>query len=265
MRETRSSGSVRGASGDGRPYRERSAGILGLQPEGLRCAVSGHFLRPFDRPNAIGPAAAMTDRQSPFYDGVGWLRYRISTLRSWYRICGGAKFRSGGKRHASRAASNCAGDRRPAAQPVIPASTAGPLAGSVVGLAGQVFVDRSGQRYALRLGEQVYVDDTLEVSGGAKLKLRMGGGSIVSLAPETSLRIDVYALDAYGRRQSAVLSLGQGLARSLTVPGDQPADFAVGTSGARSTDWLVEAAPGYYPPIPIPGGGDRGRPGGPLR
>jgi hypothetical protein len=143
-------------------------------------------------------------------------------------------------------------------------------------LAGQVFVDRSGQRYALRLGEQVYVDDTLEVSGGAKLKLRMGGGSIVSLAPETSLRIDVYALDAYGRRQSAVLSLGQGLARSLTVPGGQPADFevntAVGTSGARSTDWLVEAAPGYYPPrgtieipIPIPGGGDRGRPGGPLR
>jgi ferric-dicitrate binding protein FerR (iron transport regulator) len=126
---------------------------------------------------------------------------------------------------------------------------AGPLAGSVIGLAGQVFVDRSGQRYALRLGDQVYVDDTFEVSASAKLKLRMGDGSVLSFAPDTTLRIDAYALDGYNRRQSAGLSLGQGLVRSVTAPGGQPANFevntAVGTSGARSTDWFVEAAPGY--------------------
>ena len=121
---------------------------------------------------------------------------------------------------------------------------AGPLAGSVVGIAGQVSVDRGGQRYGLRLGDPVYVDDAVSVATGAKLKLRMNDGSVLSLAPSTSLRIDAYALDASGRR----LSIGQGLVRAATAPAGGPSNFeidtAVGTSGARSTDWFVEAAPG---------------------
>jgi len=121
---------------------------------------------------------------------------------------------------------------------------AGPLAGSVIGIAGQVTVDRSGQRYGLRLSDPVYVDDTFTVAAGAKLKLRMNDGSVLSLAPGTSLRIDAYALDASGRR----LSVGQGLVRAATAPAGGPSNFeidtAVGTSGARSTDWFVEAAPG---------------------
>ena len=119
---------------------------------------------------------------------------------------------------------------------------AGPLAGSVVGIAGQVSVDRSGQRYGLRLGDQVFVDDTFTVPAGAKLKLRMNDGSVLSLAPGTSLRLDAYALDSSGRR----LSVGQGLVRAVTAPAGGPANFeintALGTSGARSTDWFVEAA-----------------------
>ena len=35
MRETRSSGSVRGASGDGRPYRERTSPVVGRPGDGL--------------------------------------------------------------------------------------------------------------------------------------------------------------------------------------------------------------------------------------
>ena len=121
---------------------------------------------------------------------------------------------------------------------------AGPLAGSVVGIAGQATVDRSGQRYGLRLGDPVYVDDAFQIPAGAKLKLRMNDGSVLSLAPGTSLRIDAYALDTSGRR----LSVGQGLVRAATAPAGGPSNFeidtAVGTSGARSTDWFVEAASG---------------------
>jgi hypothetical protein len=123
------------------------------------------------------------------------------------------------------------------------------MAGSVVGLSGQIIVDRGGQRYALKIGDQVYTEDGFQVPAGAKLKLRMSDGSILSLAPDTTLRIDAYALDGYGRRQSAGVSIGQGLLRAVTAPGGQPGSFevntAVGTSGARSTDWFVEAAPGY--------------------
>jgi hypothetical protein len=121
-------------------------------------------------------------------------------------------------------------------------AAAGPLAGSVAGLSGQVFVDRGGQRYGLRLGDQVFVDDAFAVPAGAKLKLRMNDGSILSLASETTLRINAYALNGSGQRQSAVMSLGSGLVRAITAPGGQPSVFevntAVGTSGARSTDWF---------------------------
>ncbi len=123
------------------------------------------------------------------------------------------------------------------------------MAGSVVGLAGLVILDRGGQRYSPRLGDPVYVDDTLEVPAGAKMKLQMSDGSVLALAPGTVLRIDAYVVNSYGQRQSAGLSLGQGLLRSVTAPVDRPAAFevntAIGNAGARSTDWFVEAVPGY--------------------
>jgi len=126
---------------------------------------------------------------------------------------------------------------------------AAPVAGSVVGVGGPVTLDRAGQRTSPKLGDPVYVDDTVEVPQGAKLKLKMSDGSILSLAPGTVLRIDAYAVNDNGQRQSAVLSLGQGLLRSVTAPVDQPAGFevntAIGNAGARSTDWFVEAVRGY--------------------
>lgn len=128
-------------------------------------------------------------------------------------------------------------------------ATAQSVAGAIVGLGGQVSLDRAGQRYTPKIGDAIYVDDTVQVSAGGKLRLRMSDGSILSLASSTSLRIDAYALDAGGRRQSASISIGQGLLRSVTAPAAGPATFevntAVGVSGVRSTDWFVEAASGY--------------------
>lgn len=129
---------------------------------------------------------------------------------------------------------------------------AGPLAGSVVGVAGQAFVDRSGQRHGLKLGDQVFVDDAFTVPAGARLKLRMNDGSVLSLAENTTLRIDAYVLNSAGQRQSAVMSLGGGLIRAITAPGGQPSVFevntAVGTSGARSTDWFSGVLTASPPP-----------------
>jgi hypothetical protein len=129
---------------------------------------------------------------------------------------------------------------------------AGSLAGSVVGLAGQVLVDRGGQRYGLRLGDQVFVDDTFTVSAGAKLRLRMNDGSILSLASETTLRIDAYTLNSAGQRQSAVMTLVGGLVRAITALGGQPSVFeintAVGNCGARSTDWFAGVLTASPPP-----------------
>jgi hypothetical protein len=121
-------------------------------------------------------------------------------------------------------------------------------AGSVVGLLGQCLVQRQGNSTALRMGETVLVSDTITVPADGKLKLRMEDGSVVSLAAGTSMTVAAYQADAGGQRQSARLSLGEGLLRAVVTPVNRPATFevitAVGTAGVRSTDWFIEAKPG---------------------
>src|SRR5712692_439036 len=128
-------------------------------------------------------------------------------------------------------------------------ASAATIAGSVVGLGGAPVLEGNGMRFPLQMGEPVYPGDTVQTPPNGKVKLRMSDGSILSLAPASSVRIDAYAVDGSGQRQSAVLSLGQGLVRAVTAPAGRPAAFevdtAVGISGARSTDWFVAAGAGY--------------------
>ncbi len=121
-------------------------------------------------------------------------------------------------------------------------------AGTVVGLSGQCFVESGGARTPLRLGQVVQVTDTVEVPQGGKLKLRMGDGSVVSIAPGSRMTISAYGVNAAGQRENAQLSLGQGLLRAVVAPVERPASFevetAVGTAAVRSTDWFVEVQAG---------------------
>jgi hypothetical protein len=94
----------------------------------------------------------------------------------------------------------------------------------------------------------VQVTDTVDVPEGGKLKLRMGDGSVVSIAPGSRLTISAYVVNAAGQRENAHLSLGQGLLRAVVAPVERPASFevetAVGTAAVRSTDWFVEVQAG---------------------
>jgi hypothetical protein len=118
--------------------------------------------------------------------------------------------------------------------------------GSVVGLAGACFVDSGGNRRSLKLGMEVAVGDTVEASQTGKLRLRMADGSIVAVAPGTRLTITAYVVAPGGRRESAQLSLTQGLLRAILPAANRPAAFEVDTAisaaAARSTDWFVEAS-----------------------
>lgn len=121
-------------------------------------------------------------------------------------------------------------------------------AGTVVGIGGDCFVESGGTRAPLRLGQAVQVADTVEVPAGGKLKLRMGDGSVVSVAAATRMTIAAYGVNAAGQRENARLALGQGLLRAVVAPAERPASFevetAVGTAAVRSTDWFVEATGG---------------------
>jgi hypothetical protein len=121
-------------------------------------------------------------------------------------------------------------------------------AGSVVGLNGQCLIERGGGSTPLKLGDPISVSDTVDVPPDGKLKLRMEDGSVISLASGTKMTIAAYQTDAGGQRQTAQLSLTQGLLRAVVSPVNHPSTFevstAVGTAAVRSTDWFVEAKPG---------------------
>ena len=95
------------------------------------------------------------------------------------------------------------------------AAAAGPQAGAVLAMFGQCFGETDGTKTALSLGDPVYVAETLDVAAGAKLRLRMNDGSVISMASGTRLTITDYRVGNGGQSRDAILSLGQGLLRAV--------------------------------------------------
>jgi hypothetical protein len=132
-----------------------------------------------------------------------------------------------------------AGPREPSAEP---------QAGEVLALSGQCSGEIGGGRKLLKLGDAVYVGETLEVAAGAKLKLRMNDGSIIAIASEGRLTIADYRIGNGGESRDATLSLSAGLLRAvvstLKGPPHFEVDTATGVAAVRSTDWFIEAQRG---------------------
>jgi hypothetical protein len=118
----------------------------------------------------------------------------------------------------------------------------------VLALFGQCSGESGGGRILLKLGDAVYVGETLEAAAGAKLKLRMNDGSILALAPEGRLTITDYRVGDHGESRDATLSLGAGLLRAVVSPLNGSSHFevdtATGVAAVRSTHWFIEARPG---------------------
>ncbi len=127
------------------------------------------------------------------------------------------------------------------------AATAGEPAGTVLALSGPCAVESGGVHRTLALNDAVRVGDTVMVPAGAKLKLRMTDGSVVSAAAGTTLTIDAYTVDPGDHHRDARLSLTQGLVRavvsSVTAPSRFEIDTATAVAAVRSTDWFLERRP----------------------
>ncbi len=116
-------------------------------------------------------------------------------------------------------------------------------AGEVLAIKGECLVDSGGKRGPLKLGDSVQVGDTVEVPEGARLKLRMVDGSVISAASGTRVTIEAYT----GEPRDAKLTLAAGLLRAVVAKAAQPSRFevdtATGVAAVRSTDWFVLAEP----------------------
>jgi len=128
------------------------------------------------------------------------------------------------------------------------AAAAEPQAGEVLALFGQCFVETAGRRNPLKIGDAVHVGDILDVTAGAKLKLRMSDGSVIAVASDSRVTIAEYRVGDGAESREATLSLGAGLLRAvvstLRGPPHFEVDTATGVAAVRSTDWFIEAKPG---------------------
>jgi isochorismate hydrolase len=100
----------------------------------------------------------------------------------------------------------------------------------------------------LQRGDAVQVGDTVATPVGSILKLQMEDGSVLTLAPGTSVTIASYNV-SNGTRQ-ARLSLAEGLLRAVVAPASRTSSFEVatapGTASVRSgsADWIIDSEGG---------------------
>lgn len=117
-------------------------------------------------------------------------------------------------------------------------------AGEVLAAKGNCAVESAGKKQPLKLGDAVQVGDVVDVPDGARLKLRMVDGSVISAASGTRVTIESYA----AQPRDAKLNLASGMLRAVVASVGQSTRFevetATGVAAVRSTDWFVSATPG---------------------
>jgi hypothetical protein len=125
------------------------------------------------------------------------------------------------------------------------------IAGRVDSLGGKVTVMRQSGDAVLQPGSEVREGDTLVTGADGWLLLSMADGGIITLRPDTRLRIDVYRYSAGARDDDSVLlNLLRGAFRSVTgeVGHFFRASYQIKTStatiGIRGTDH----EPAYFAP-----------------
>jgi hypothetical protein len=123
-------------------------------------------------------------------------------------------------------------------------SAAAMPAGTVIAVSGPC----TDHGHVLERGDMVQVGDTVDVPAGGHLQLQMPDGSMISVAPGSSMAMASYNISGAGRYVK--LFLAQGLLRAHVIPVRGPSAFevstAVGTASVRSdsADWFVKAQAG---------------------
>jgi hypothetical protein len=114
-------------------------------------------------------------------------------------------------------------------------------AGTVIGVSGSC----TDHGRVLNRGDAVQIGDTLNVPASANLKLQMADGSVISIAPDSSISVKSYSIDGSGRNVRLRLMGGALRAQVTSVTG--PSTFEVSTAGGTASvgsapaDWFIKA------------------------
>ena len=157
---------------------------------------------------------------------------------------------------------------------ISPESPAGKeqLAGNVIFSQGAVEAQSQGRTRPLAKGSQVCVGETIVTSSSGKVQIRMADGGLISIRPETKIRIDVFHFNGKedGTERSEIALLEGGF-RALTgmIGHVNKENYKIHTSnaqiGIRGTDhepmYIPNPAPGQTA-VGVPGTYDKVNSGG---
>jgi len=122
--------------------------------------------------------------------------------------------------------------------------------GDVVLLIGEVNITHAGGVHGpLQRGDKIQVGDLVETSLGGHVHIRFVDGGVVSVRPESRLRIELYKYDEESPKKSAIrFSLEKGVVRSISGKATEAAheryrlNTPIAALGVLGTDYVVRVS-----------------------
>jgi FecR protein len=140
----------------------------------------------------------------------------------------------------------------PAAQPS-PAASATPAPadepiGNVATLTGTATVIRNRDSIALKLKDDIFLNDTVQTSSGASLGITFNDDTTFHLSANAKITIDSYVYEPGGSKNAGIFDIGKGtvafVAAQVAKTGNMQINTPAASLGIRGTSGLVEVPEG---------------------
>jgi hypothetical protein len=128
-----------------------------------------------------------------------------------------------------------------------PAASDEPI-GNVASLTGTATVIRNKDSIALKLKDDIYLNDTVQTSTGASLGVTFSDDTTFNLSANAKITIDTYVYDPAGKQNKGVFDIGKGtvafVAAAVAKTGDMQITTPTATLGIRGTTGVVDVPEG---------------------
>jgi hypothetical protein len=135
----------------------------------------------------------------------------------------------------------------PAADAAAPAAADEPI-GNVVTLTGVATVIRNRDSIALKLRDDIFLNDTVQTSASSSLGITFNDSTTFNLRANAKITIDNYVYDEGGKDNAAVFDIAKGtvafVAAAVAKTGSMAITTPTASLGIRGTTGLVEVAGG---------------------
>ena len=136
-------------------------------------------------------------------------------------------------------------------------AVAAAFVGQAVKTLGDVRVSRDGADISCGSGTSLQLGDVIKTGPGARLRLRLVDGSILTLGENTTVSIDIFAVDPGNSSRTVIMTVLNGIVNAAAAKsGENQFDYQIRTANAysavRGTKWIV-AAPQNTVKGPPPG------------